>query len=90
MVEDTSLTSEMAPTGDSGIPGEERQVQTLASLNAGENVRQPGSDIRKGDKILEAGDALGNTGGDIGALAFIGRTEVSGLGWFIFVNLTFG
>lgn len=73
MVEDTTLVSEFTNTASLG---EERQVQTLVSVDAGENIRQPGSDVRQGDKIFDLGDALGNTGGDIGALAFIGRKEV--------------
>jgi gephyrin len=79
MVEDTSLVSELDDAADIGSLGEERQVQTLVAVNAGENVRQPGSDVRQGDKIFDCGDALGNTGGDIGALAFIGRRKVFNL-----------
>ncbi|TCD68488.1 hypothetical protein EIP91_010663 [Steccherinum ochraceum] len=83
MVEDTrvhSVVSHPHPHSSSssstGIQGEEKQVETLAMVDVGENVRQPGSDVRKGDLVLEKGTVLRSAGGEIGTLAFVGRTEV--------------
>lgn len=55
---------------------EEDTVQTLAQVELGENVRKPGSDVRKGDLVLNAGTVLRGTGGEVGTLAFVGRKEV--------------
>ncbi len=71
MVEDTALVSTDAS-------GEEAVVQTLAQVAPGENLRSPGSDVRKGDLVLEKGQRLLASGGEIGTLAFVGRKEVSG------------
>ena len=78
MVEDTRLHSEI----DSEKPHEEghkeeNEITTLTMVDPGENVRQIGSDIREGDVVLDEGDVIGNTGGDVGALAFVGRRIVS-------------
>lgn len=56
---------------------EEREVRLLAAVPRGENVRQPGSDVKKGDTVLEKGTRVSQVGGEIGTLAFVGRTEVS-------------
>jgi gephyrin len=72
MVEDTELVTASAD-------GEEIEVRTLAQLPPGENVRQPGSDVRQGDLILERGTLLASGGGEIGTLAFVGTGEVSDL-----------
>ena len=69
IVEDTELVS-------STIDSEEREVKTLVQTSAGENVRAPGSDVRKGDLVLPKGEILRGTGGEIGTLAFVGRKEV--------------
>ncbi|KAF4575201.1 hypothetical protein EYR40_005063 [Pleurotus pulmonarius] len=69
MVEDTALVSTDAS-------GEEAEVQTLAQVAPGENLRSPGSDVRKGDLVLEKGQRLLASGGEIGTLAFVGRKEV--------------
>ncbi|CAG8612787.1 9230_t:CDS:10 [Acaulospora colombiana] len=77
MVEDTRLVSKVGPDErDDNEADEERQVETMATIDPGENVRQAGSDLRKGEKIFEKGDIIGNTGGDIGALAFVGQREI--------------
>jgi gephyrin len=77
MVEDTRLASKAVSDDiDTTELDEESQVETLAKIDPGENVRQVGSDLRKGEKIFEKGDIIGNTGGDIGALAFAGKSEV--------------
>lgn len=75
MVEDTRLVS--SHTDENGIDGEEKEVETLAKVPAGENVRKPGSDVRKGDLVLQAGERIFSSGGEIGTLAFVGRKEVS-------------
>jgi gephyrin len=72
MVEDTRLID----TFD-GEDAEERKVETLTQVLAGENVRSPGSDIKKGDLALQMGEMIRSSGGEIGTLAFVGRTEVS-------------
>lgn len=77
MVEDTRMVSshprdENAASEDA----EEKEVETLATIEVGENVRQKGSDLQNGDKVLENGHIIGNTGGDIGTLAYVGRKSV--------------
>jgi gephyrin len=70
MVEDTEIVSK---TSDGK---EEAVVRILAKVDAGENVRKPGSDVRKGDLVLQKGQLLSGTGGEIGTLCFVGRTAV--------------
>lgn len=74
MVEDTRLVS--AEKGPDGSDIEEKEVETLAQIPVGENVRAPGSDVRKGDLVLQEGDRISSGGGEIGTLAFVGRREV--------------
>lgn len=69
MVEDTHLAEEK--------DGEETKVELLASTDPGENVRAPGSDVKRGDLVLKKGDRIVSPGGEIGTLAFVGRREVS-------------
>ena len=69
MVEDTLITSE---TPD----GEEKEVRLLASVSAGENVREIGSDVKKGDIILARGTEITFAGGEVGVLASVGVTSV--------------
>lgn len=70
MVEDTELVS------TSPDSAEEATVKLLAPVKPGENVRKPGSDTKRGDLALVKGDVIGNTGGEIGTLAFVGRKDV--------------
>ncbi|KAG8900544.1 hypothetical protein FRB99_005983 [Tulasnella sp. 403] len=72
MVEDTKLAS-TRDDGDGNV--EEELVTTLAAVRPDENVRQPGSDVMKGEKVCELGEVLGSGGGEIGSLAFVGRRE---------------
>jgi len=76
MVEDTRLHSELAPGEQGQDVGEENEVTTLTMVDPNENVRGRGSDIEEGSIVMEKGDIIGNTGGDIGALAFVGRGTV--------------
>jgi len=69
MVEDTLITSE---TPD----GEEKEVRLLASVSAGENVREIGSDVKKGDIILGRGTEITFAGGEVGVLASVGVASV--------------
>jgi gephyrin len=69
MVEDTVLVS-----GD--VDGEEREVSTRVQLNEGENVRNPGSDVRAGELVLKKGEVISSKGGEIATLAFVGRKVV--------------
>ena len=69
MVEDTKLSATSAD-------GEEAEIEILAQVNLGENTRQPGSDVKQGDLVLDSGTLLASGGGEIGTLAFIGKREV--------------
>lgn len=73
MVEDTELVS--TSQDDHGVQ-EEKEIKTLAHIPIGENVREPGSDVTKGDLVLRAGDRITQRGGEVGTLAFVGRREV--------------
>ncbi|KAI6011539.1 hypothetical protein BKA83DRAFT_4131654 [Pisolithus microcarpus] len=53
-VEDTELES--APKDADGEDMEEDQVKTLAQVSLGENVRQPGSDMHKGELVMQIGE----------------------------------
>ncbi len=70
MVEDTQL--------ESSKPGSEEEdtITTLKSSTRGDHVRQPGSDVRKGEKVLELGELIEYSGGEMGTLAFVGRAKV--------------
>ncbi|KAJ7880952.1 hypothetical protein B0H13DRAFT_2050012 [Mycena leptocephala] len=74
MVEDTRLVSTFKAAD--GTDGEEKEVECLVQVPAGENVRAPGSDVKKGDLVLQKGDIILSEGGEIGTLAFVGRKEV--------------
>lgn len=74
MVEDTRLVSSIKD--EDGEDLEEAEVETLVEIPAGENVRAPGSDVRKGDLALQKGQIIHGTGGEIGTLVFVGRKEV--------------
>ena len=75
MVEDTRLRStHRTPLGEEV---EEAEVETLVQVPRGENVRDPGSDVRQGDLVLERGTVVNSAGGEVGTLAFVGRTKVS-------------
>ncbi|KAG8747435.1 hypothetical protein FRC10_001106 [Ceratobasidium sp. 414] len=75
MVEDTRVESQF--TTEEGEEGEEKTIELLAEVYAGENVRKAGSDVRAGDRVLAAGDVITGLGGEIGTLAFIGRKQVA-------------
>jgi gephyrin len=75
MVEDTHLISTMKDP-DGIVDGEENEVEILAQVPTGENVRAPGSDVRQGDLVLQKGERIRSSGGEIGTLAFVGRKEV--------------
>ncbi|EEA28881.1 hypothetical protein TMatcc_002758 [Talaromyces marneffei ATCC 18224] len=71
MVEDTVLAS-TTPDGK-----EEATVEILTDdIKIGENVREPGSDVSKGSKILSKGDLISAIGGEIGLLASTGTRTV--------------
>lgn len=72
MVEDT-VVAEMA----AGEGGEEAKVEVFATgVRAGENVREVGSDVRRGTVILKKGDQVSSVGGEMGLLAAVGVGEV--------------
>jgi gephyrin len=71
MVEDTILHA----TTEDGK--EEKEVEILAEgVKVGENVREIGSDIMKGDVILRKGERISVVGGELGLLVSVGRAEV--------------
>jgi gephyrin len=71
MVEDTVLASS-TPDGT-----EEATVEILTGdIRPGENVREPGSDVSLGSKILARGDVISPVGGEIGLLAATGNRTV--------------
>lgn len=71
MVEDTVLAS---ATADGS---EEATVEILTNdIQPGENVREPGSDVTLGSKILSRGDIISPVGGEIGLLAATGVRSV--------------
>ncbi|KAL4998853.1 hypothetical protein BDV10DRAFT_64924 [Aspergillus recurvatus] len=71
MVEDTLLSSS-TPDGK-----EEATVEILTGeIKPSENVRQPGSDVALGSKILQRGDLVTPVGGEIGLLAATGTRTV--------------
>lgn len=71
MVEDTVLKT-MTPDGK-----EEANVEILASnVKSGENIREIGSDIQKGDIILNKGDQISAIGGELGLLTSVGKASV--------------
>lgn len=76
MVEDTKLVSTFG-SADTELTGEEKEVETLVRVPRGEYVRAPGSDVRKGDLVLQKGERILGNGGEIGTLAFVGKKEVS-------------
>jgi len=75
MVEDTRLVATYQDPGGS-LDGEEKEIETLAQVPGGENIRAPGSDVRKGDLVLQKGEVIRSSGGEVGTLAFVGRKEV--------------
>ncbi|KAI0340818.1 molybdenum cofactor biosynthesis protein [Trametopsis cervina] len=74
MVEDTRLHT--ANRNDEDEDEEEDKVEALAQVDPGENVRAAGSDARQGDLVLERGTIVGAHGGELGTLAFVGRSVV--------------
>ncbi|KAE8377157.1 hypothetical protein BDV26DRAFT_264287 [Aspergillus bertholletiae] len=71
MVEDTALHSS-TPDGT-----EEATVEILTDdIRPNENVRQPGSDVALGSRILRKGDIVTPVGGEIGLLAATGTRTV--------------
>jgi gephyrin len=67
MVEDTVVISRLSSSiGADDATGEEDEVDVLAQVDVGENVRNPGSDVKSGDQVLEAGDVISGVGGELG------------------------
>jgi len=74
MVEDTELLSTAEDAN--GQDAEEKEVKTLVQVPPNDNVREPGSDVHKGDLVLQRGEVLTSLGGEVGTLTFVGRKEV--------------
>jgi gephyrin len=51
-------------------------VRTLAQVEEHENVRLPGSDVQAGSLVLSRGDVIRSGGGELGTLAFVGKSRV--------------
>ena len=69
MVENTKLVKS-TPDGQ-----EELEVEILAQVIPGQDIRPVGCDIKTGEKVLSAGQVLGP--GELGLLAAVGVTRVS-------------
>ncbi|KAF9651619.1 hypothetical protein BDM02DRAFT_3138792 [Thelephora ganbajun] len=74
MVEDTVIKS--THKDEKGSDLEEAEVETLAQIPEGENIRSPGSDVKAGDLVFSKDTILDGLGGDVATLAFIGKKEV--------------
>ena len=72
MVEDTEVVSTLTMHGVE----EEKVVRILVQVEEGENMRKPGSDVKKGDLVLSKGSLISEFGGELGTLHFIGHQEV--------------
>ncbi|KAI8897586.1 hypothetical protein BC833DRAFT_593251, partial [Globomyces pollinis-pini] len=70
MVEDTKLIK----ASDDGLS--ELQVEILSPIREGENIREIGSDISKGQTILSSGQRMTAIGGEVAVLASVGISEV--------------
>lgn len=71
MVEDTVLKT---MTEDDK---EEKEIEILAEgVKPGENIREIGSDIKKGEIIIRKGEEISAIGGELGLLASVGKSEV--------------
>lgn len=70
MVEDTTLISS---TEDGK---EEKEVSINVTTVAGDNIREPGSDLAKDTLVMSLGERITATGGEIGLLASAGYTEI--------------
>lgn len=68
MVEDTDLVEQDAI--------EEKVIQVKVQVDVGENVRQAGTDVKQGQIVLQKGIRIGELGGEIGTLAFLGYSTV--------------
>lgn len=70
MVEDTVLRS-LTEDGK-----EEQEIEILTdAIEAGENVREIGSDVKAGDVIMRKGEGISATGGELGLLASVAVRE---------------
>lgn len=74
MVEDTVIKSVHKDIEGGDL--EEAEIETLAQIPKGENIRSPGSDVRAGDLVYSKDTILDGLGGDVGTLAFVGKKEV--------------
>ena len=74
MVEDTVIKSTHKDREGGDL--EEAEIQTLAEIPKGENIRVPGSDVKAGDLVFYKNTVLDGLGGDVGTLAFVGKKEV--------------
>ncbi|KAK0461635.1 uncharacterized protein EV420DRAFT_1639932 [Desarmillaria tabescens] len=76
MVEDTVIMVEDTRVTKTDEDGEEVEIELLAKVDKGENVRAAGSDVKTGDLVLQKGERILSPGGEIGTLAFVGCKEV--------------
>ncbi|KAL9059444.1 MAG: hypothetical protein Q9162_001142 [Coniocarpon cinnabarinum] len=80
MVEDTKVAStKIVPmlSGSEEVQ-EEDEVEILTdAVQKGENIREPGSDVKQGDVILRSGEIISALGGEFGLLASCGVRRVN-------------
>ena len=48
----------------------------MSDIPRGDNVRQPGSDAKRGEKVLDKSTVIGSGGGEVGLLGFVGKRQV--------------
>ncbi|KAL2918064.1 hypothetical protein HK105_202478 [Polyrhizophydium stewartii] len=70
MVEATSLVS-TTPDG-----AEEATIEIHEAVRPGQDIREIGSDVRAGERVLAAGTAITPVGGELGVIASVGITAV--------------
>jgi len=70
MVEETSLVRTSADGK------EEEEIMIHANVEEGENVREVGSDVQKGEIVMRKGEVVTEVGGEIGILASVGVCKV--------------
>lgn len=49
----------------------------MNEVPSGDNVRQPGSDAKESERVMDKGTVIGSGGGEVGLLGFVGKRQVS-------------
>lgn len=74
-------TTAVVPVENTKLVASQDEVEMVVEVTApgikdGDNVREIGSDVKKGTLVLQKGTVLGNFGGEIGVLASLGINSV--------------